>query len=364
LANSPQVAFGIDGIVTGIMEKGQEFSGQAVGAAFAVLGLIVFFHLVEGAAELAKERPCRLFDGMFYLRLGMVFVLLISYQAVFFGLAKRAIPGAMKGFNESWGLVWVNQQSALEELKVSSDQNQEVKRSEVGATKAAQKDDDASWYEKLAVYVVDGITTDLGRMSAGLLAVLLMAFLLMEGFWAMGVATLTLAIGPLCVATLAHEKVEGVFWTFIRTCVVYVLLYLPLLHLACSFAGVIMADMTTMRGDAEIVLGDGADIGSHFVMVLLGPLLALAIVRAANGTITALVQSFGPGSGSAFAGAVGMAQNAGQAIAPALMGTVNHAVGGPEYGESNEPKGGGGEKGNGVASAGTPALGAALRGET
>jgi hypothetical protein len=62
LANSPQVAFGIDGIVTGIMEKGQEFSGQAVGAAFAVLGLIVFFHLVEGAAELAKERPCRLFD--------------------------------------------------------------------------------------------------------------------------------------------------------------------------------------------------------------------------------------------------------------------------------------------------------------
>ncbi len=363
MGNAQQVAFGIDGIVMGILDKGEEFSGHAVPAAFAILGFIMFIHLVQGGAELAKEaRYCRLFDGMFYLRMGMVVMLLIAYQTVFFGMAKRTIPGAMKGFNQSWGTVWVKQQSALEELKTSAVQNQEIKRSEVGATKSGKKDDDAAWYEKTAAWVVDGIVTDFGTLLAGLLAVLLMAFLLMEGFWAMGVATLTMAIGPICVATLAHDKVEGVFWTFIRTCLVYTLFYVPLLHLACSFAGVIMADMTTMRGEAGIVLGDGADIGSHFVMVLLGPLLALSIVRSTNGTLTALAQSFGAGSGSAFAGALGMAQNAGQAATGAMTNSFGGGRERDDGGGKDKAEAGGGGAG-GAAAVATPALGAALRGE-
>ena len=75
---------------------------------------------------------------------------------------------------------------------------------------------------------------------------------------------------------------------------------MPLLGLACQFAGVIMAQMTTMVADSGLVYGDGSDINVHFLFVVLGPFCAFAVVRAAP-MFLGMVLGTGGGGGAAFA---------------------------------------------------------------
>jgi hypothetical protein len=357
-----RVAFGIEGIADSILSLGESFSEGSVLAAFALVGFCLYMHAVEGAAEIAEGKETRWQKPIFYRRLGMVFVFLCGYQGIFFGLARDAIPDAIKGVNEAWGNVWVNQEAALEELRAGHNQNNEVKRAEVAATRVSKDQDDA-WYVKASAWVADLIVTGLGYISVGIMAFLLSTFLLMEGFWALGMATLTLAIGPLCIAAWTHEKSEGAFWAFIRAFFVYVFLYMPLLRLACGFAGIIMAHMTTMRARGELPIGDGSDITAHCLMVLAGPLLAIAIVRSVNGTVTGLAQSIGPGSGSAFAGAMSGVQSAARGagqVGPQVYDAVKDKITGGSKG-----KGGGGDGGDKGGGGGEQAKNAAksLRGD-
>jgi hypothetical protein len=241
------------------------------------------------------------------MRIGFVLVLLLGYQAFFFGIARRTLPASMTGFADSWSSVWISQTASLNEVKNLESQNQDVKKSEVATSKKGKEDD--GWFGKLAFAVADSLISTVALSFVGILGFLINVFLLMEGFWAVGVATLTLAIGPICIAGLAHDKTDGMFWGFLRTFFVYVFLYAPLLRLAAGFAGVIMAQMTTMRHDSNIFYGDGSDLWVHGVIVLLGPLCAMAIVRSVSGAVAHLLHAGSSGSGSAFAGAVGVMQS-------------------------------------------------------
>jgi hypothetical protein len=72
---------------------------------------------------------------------------------------------------------------------------------------------------------------------------------------------------------------------------------MPLLGLACQFAGVIMAQMTTMVADSGLVYGDGTDISVHFLFVVLGPFCAFAVVRAAPMFLGMVLGTGGGGGG-------------------------------------------------------------------
>ena len=72
------VAFGIERVVASVVERGDQFAATQGGkAGLAIFSIIFVFHLVEGAAELAK-RPgsCRFFDGKFWIRIFVVTALI------------------------------------------------------------------------------------------------------------------------------------------------------------------------------------------------------------------------------------------------------------------------------------------------
>jgi hypothetical protein len=69
--------------------------------------------------------------------------------------------------------------------------------------------------------------------------------------------------------------------------------------LACQFAGVIMAQMTTMVADSGLVYGDGTDISVHFLFVVLGPFCAFAVFRAAPMFLGMVLGTGGGGGGGA-----------------------------------------------------------------
>jgi len=304
------LAFGIDRVVGAIISQGQAFiehDSSKVG--LAIFWLILFFHLIEGAAEMV-ERPasCRLLRGKWWLRITTVAALLGGYQAVVVGTVAEVQPKAMKAFGTQWVEVWENEMQAMEAMRNAEAENRDLKYNEVSASRTGPGDD--SWWSKAARYVVDGLVTALGWVLAGMAGLLITIFILFEGFYALGINMLLVAIGPICVAFGAHEKTEGIAWSFMRAFIVLGLAYMPMLALACSFAGIIMAQMTTMVGKAGLAYGDGSDIVVHFIMVLIGPICAFAVVKAVPGFLSMMLQGGSAGGGAAFAMAAGAAGTA------------------------------------------------------
>lgn len=334
MANST-VAFGIERVVAGVVERGTQFAaGQGAKAGLAIFSIVFVFHLMEGAAELAK-RPstCRFFDGRFWIRILVVTALLGGYQSLVAGTIGALQPKYMTSFATHWAEVWVAESDAIDAIRKAESENQDLKNTEVASTKAGKDDD--SWIGKASRYVVDGIITGLGWALVGIAGLLITLFILMEGFWALGINMLLIGIGPICVACAAHEKSEGMAWAFFRSFLVMGLLYMPMLGLACEFAGVIMAQMTKMVAGSGVVYGDGTDLGVHLVMVLLGPICAFAVVRAVPSFMSMLLQTGAPGAGASFAAAAVAAQ---QGLRTAIGAAVQGGGGGQAGSSGGEPQ--------------------------
>ncbi len=164
---------------------------------------------------------------------------------------------------------------------------------------------------------------------------------------------LLVAIGPICIAFGAHEKTEGIAWSFMRAFIVLGLAYMPMLALACRFAGIIMAQMTTMVGKAGLAYGDGSDIVVHFIMVLIGPICAFAVVKAVPGFLSMMLQGGSAGGGAAFAMAAGAATTAmGRSAVGGAMEVSGAAAGAAGAGP-------GGPHGSALAALPAPAVAAA-----
>jgi hypothetical protein len=301
------LSFGIERVVTAVIDYGSDFvANDSIKVGLTIFWLIFFFHVIEGAAEISEDPgSCRLFKRKFWLRIILVVALLGGYRAVVVGTMAAVQPKYMTAFATKWAEVWDQEMKAIETIKTNEADNQDLKYNEVSATKTGPKDD--SWGAKVARYIVDGLITAVGWVLACATGGLITIFILMEGFYGLGVNMILLAVGPVCIAFAAHEKTESIFWSYFRAFLVLGLLYMPLLGVACGFAGIIMAHMSTMVVGSGVAYGDGGDILIHLVMVVLGPFCAFAVVRAVPALMSHLLQAVSGGGGSSFAAGAGMA---------------------------------------------------------
>jgi hypothetical protein len=341
--NDGKVSLGIEQLINSVIGQADQFIEKDTGKIGLGLFLLIFvFHLVEGAAELVQSPgSSRIFRPGFWLRIFMVLALLGGYRTAVVGTMNVVQPRFMTAFATRWVEVWVSESDALEAQRKAQSENEDVKYAEVGGTKAGKDDD--SWYAKLARYVADQLLTGLGWAVATLTGLFITLLILMEGFWALGVNMLLAAIGPICVAFLGHEKTEGIFWAWVKTFLLFGLLYLPMLGLGAAFAGVVMARMTTMATNAGLVYGDGSDFGVHVVSVVLGPLCAFAVVKAVPHFIGLIVGSspIGGAGGGSFGAALGAGAVAGRlAVGGAGAGGGEGAPTTPAPGAEDKPDGG------------------------
>lgn len=310
--NGDGVALGIESLVRAVIAQGEQFIANDTGKIALALFLLIFvFHLVEGAAELVQSPgSSRVVRPTFWLRIFLVLALLGGYRTAVVSTLNAVQPRFMTAFATKWVEVWVAETDAIEAIRKAEAENQAVKSAEVSATKAGQDDD--SWYAKLARYVVDRLLTGVGWAVATITGLFVTLLIIMEGFWALGINMLIAAIGPICVAFAAHEKTEGIFWAWAKAFLVFGLLYLPMLGLGASFAGVVMARMTTMATSSGLVYGDGSDFAVHIIAVVLGPFCAFAVVRAVPAFVSLILtsSSMGEGAGGSFGATVGMAASA------------------------------------------------------
>src|SRR5664279_1902936 len=318
-------AFGIAHVVDAVVTTAQSASAQTGKAGLVVFGVLFSFHLMGGAAELAlSPSSCRLWHGKFWMRILLVAGGLAGYQTVVTGTVAKLQPTFMTTFAGNWATVWDSEMSSIEAIKKAEAENQDLKGTEVTATKAGKDDD--SWYAKLGKYVVESLVSGFGWIMAVVAGLVITVFMLMEGFTGLGMNMLLVAIGPICIAFAAHEKTESYFWGFLKAFLFVGLLYMPLLGVACGFAGVVMAHMTSMVTSSGIVYGDGSDISVHLLMVVMGPFCAFAVVRAAPMFLSMVLGSGGGGGSGVMGMAVGAAAQANGATS-ALASDVGGAGG-------------------------------------
>jgi hypothetical protein len=324
------VSFGLTEVVEAVVASGQAAAGQATKAGLAIFSVLFAFHLMEGASELAMSpTSCRLWHGKFWLRILLVAGGLAGYQTVVTGTVAKLQPTFMTAFALNWANVWESEMSSITAIKKAEAENQDLKGTEVTATKAGKDDD--SWYAKLGKYVVESLVSGFGWIMAVVAGLVITVFMLMEGFTGLGMNMLLVAIGPICIAFAAHEKTESYFWGFLKAFLFVGLLYMPLLGVACGFAGVVMAHMTSMVTSSGIVYGDGSDISVHLLMVVMGPFCAFAVVRAAPMFLSMVLGSGGGGGSGAMGmavGAAGQANGATSALASDVGGAGAGAGGG------------------------------------
>ena len=302
-----QQTFFMDQLVQDVLDVGALFFEKDVTRlAIAVFFFCFFFHLVAGAGELAEQpNSCRFFKPRWWLRIVFCLALLIGYRPMFEGFARSALPNYMTSFAGSWLEIWNGELEAKDELLKMHNENQEVKQAEVTTTR--QGSEDQAWWSKAMAWSVDAMITALGIILSTLAGMFLTVLILIQGFWVLGVNVVILGLGPLCIAFLAHEATEGIFWTWAKAWLVYGLLYLPMLGLGARIAGVVFKGVTSMVAGSDVVFGDGSDIAMHFIYALLGPLCSLAVVQAIPSLFSHLLASAVGASGWAAAPAAAAA---------------------------------------------------------
>jgi hypothetical protein len=306
LAGAPQTFF-MDQLVNDVLDVGAMFLMKDITRlAMAVFFICFFFHLVAGAGELAEApATCRFFKSRWWLRIAFCLALLIGYRPMFEGFARSALPAFMTSFGGSWLEIWNGELDAKDQLLKMHHDNQDVKQAEVTTTR--QGGEDQAWWSKAMAWTVDALITALGIVLSTLAGMFITVLILIQGFWVLGVNVVILGLGPLCIAFLAHEATEGIFWTWAKAWLIYGLLYLPMLGLGARLAGVVFKGITTMVAGSSVVFGDGSDIAMHFIYALLGPLCSLAVFQAIPSLLSNLLASAGGGGSWAAAPAAAAA---------------------------------------------------------
>jgi hypothetical protein len=128
----------------------------------------------------------------------------------------------------------------------------------------------------------------------------LMVFLFMQVISGFGLAFLTMAIGPLCLAFGAHERTQDIALSFMKLYFVNVVLFLPLLVLAFKIGGFLMTSFVSYRFDLDDyvfkVLADPAsanflissDMLFNAFATLFGPVAGIAFILKAPDVVKGL----------------------------------------------------------------------------
>lgn len=331
-------------------------SGTVTKAAAVVFTLILGMHLIEGAAELAARKPCRFFDGRWYLRLVLVLTLLAGYRSIVVGVGMSQVPRQMLAYTTAWQEVWETEWDSIDALRKNEAENKKLRTAEMEQKNKASTipGGDSSWWHPIVaavLWMLDGLVSAIGWILSVVVGIGLCLLMLVQAFWVLGVLLLLVAIGPLCVAFALHPATSSIFWTFFRQIVVYEFLYLPFLGFACSIAGVIMGRVSATFAGSDIQYTDGTNVAVHLLTAVLGPLCSFAVVK---GAPAVLERTFGGGDSGHVGGGLadrvgGKLMAAGKGVAIGLLGAGGGDGGGADGGnpDAAAPGGGGGASGGG-----------------
>jgi len=234
-------------------------------AAEVIFGSILMFHVLVGAAELAVGQESRFLSGTFWIRIVFVGLVTFGFTGIFVTLGESLCGASFSRILDAYGTLW-NQYYDLS-MQNSSDKIDVINAGDVWDLLMGGVNAFVEFLLSLISFIISAVV-----------ALLLLLYLWFQALVGMGTALLTLAMGPICLPFGAHEATQDVAIGYVKTFIIYVVLYLPLLVLAFEIALHIMAAQSAFAYGANVQ--NWANFGSYILGYITAPLAAVAIVQA------------------------------------------------------------------------------------
>lgn len=263
----PFALVGFDNAVTQTFQLLRNFiNTDSMVAAEAIFGTIMIFHALVGAAELVSGQDSRLVQGTFWVRIFFVAFIVYFFDKLFVTFGESLCRGSLDEIGTIWGNLWKNWARMNKEM-ISK-----------GIKDTATNSGGLNVVGMLGSALVETIRSSIGLLIATIIGGLTMLYLIFQSFIALGSCAAVLALGPIALPFAAHESTQDIALAYVKTFLVYVVLYMPMLVFAFQIAMTIMLSVNQMS--LGLVYGGVGDELEHIIAIVAAPFAGAAIVAA------------------------------------------------------------------------------------
>jgi hypothetical protein len=255
----------IDQVIDALFRIPIRFSDDSLAFATAVYSLVLVFHALLGSAEIVTGADCRFLNPKFWFRILFFGFLIAGFDPVVIPFARKIAVLSFDQFVVSYNEGWKHWIDATDQVLGHAFRQQDAEFSVLNLPAL------------VTANFMDALATLIGTVLTFILGGLIMLLTLVMGFVGLGLSAGTLALAPIALVFGAFEATEAVALSYLKTFLVYCVLYLPLLALAMEIA---VSLQTAVNGLAvHLSLKDA--IGSfteHLFTMVAAPLAGFAVV--------------------------------------------------------------------------------------
>jgi hypothetical protein len=233
--------------------------------AAAVYSLILVFHALLGSAEIVTGAECRFLNPKFWFRILFFGFVIAGFDTAMVPFAKKIASLSFDQFLVAYKEAWTVWSQTTQKLLANASQQQNAEFSLL------------QLHSLLVANLLDALASMIGLVLTFILSALILLLTFIMGFVGTGLSAGTLCLAPVALVFGAFEATEAVALSYLKTFLVYCVLYMPMLALAMQIAVVIQAaaNPLVMELSQQYALGHFAE---HLFLLLVTPLAAFALV--------------------------------------------------------------------------------------
>jgi hypothetical protein len=216
-------------LCTMAFQKAIEFC-QTDGLTFwlAVCSVIYFYEIIVGASEIISKEESRLLNGGWWIRQIFIQGLTFVFVTLGVGLAQKVANGSLAAFGDVIANIGKSWSEASQAYNNAAATNTALQLGHQTITQVVT----ASVLEVMSDQITIALTTIIGAIC--------LLFVVFQAYLALGCSAIACCLGPICLPFGASTATEDVAKSWLKTWLVYSVLYMPMLAWALDLAQTIM----------------------------------------------------------------------------------------------------------------------------
>jgi hypothetical protein len=289
---------------TKAIEEGLDFvvnfvDSESLVAAGVIFGILIVFHAVMGSAELImKMESSRFANPNFWIRIIFVGIVTFTFSKVVIGNNGIGTQIAKFSTDQIAEVVVVMVEKLFDENSKNENKidYKKVMKDEPGqGTDIKSEGLTNGFFAGVIGGIIEVLLNALMILVVVIATLFLMLYIIIQAFIGLGSAFLTMAVGPICLAFGSHEGTQDIAFSYLKSFLVNVVLFLPLLVLAFRIGLIVMTAYLTnysqiMPNNGGSELDAMAYLNEKFLGLLIGPLAGIGIILGAPGLVKGVLR--------------------------------------------------------------------------
>ena len=268
-------------VISAFSVAATEINGEFGSFGVAIMGILLSWHMLLGAAELAAgDAKCRFLQGAFWVRILTVFAILGAFETIFMtfaqGVATSSTAAMVAAMSQPWAAAQKVPAQVFNNFGVFLDTN-------TGGMKLFTMG--FSMITSLLICGACVVTTIIGFFAAAIL-------MLVQGYIAITYCVIILIMAPIMIPFGFHESTESMAWSYVKGWLVYGIIYMPMLVVAMNLCSQLMLNASiTITSSSQGLTADtgSASLIAQYLSTLATPLAVIGIVFVPNAALNKIL---------------------------------------------------------------------------